>query len=129
MPTLSLTPEQIDALEATRAARAAEFKQASEEALKWKDGYELSEVGPHNFAYKSKTAPEHHICPNCYDKNVKSILRLAPNKPARLRCDRCGISIFIETHFDTEIGQLRAKMAEQHLELQAIKSKETSTEA
>lgn len=125
--TKVLSPEEFD----RRAAKMKEIlelkKQEAMEALKWKVGYELSEVGAHNFAYKSKAEPVHHICPNCHDKNFKSVLRLAPNPPSRLRCDRCGISIFITTHAEDEINQLRSHMAVQAWQLDELKAKKSQT--
>lgn len=58
-----------------------------EDTLRQRAQYELCEIQPGTFAYRSKPVkegepaiPPHYLCQPCYDKGTKVVLQLAPNR-------------------------------------------------
>jgi hypothetical protein len=88
--------ERIQALE----TEVASFERWDSE----KERYELSQLGQHGiFAYSLKeteraTEPAHWICPDCYQRRVKSILQQVSRVPGRADvrlCQTCGWEAYV----------------------------------
>ena len=92
---LSASLDQIDELE----KEIVHLKDWSAE----KEGYELADAGQGSLAYRLKEGvepprPAHWICPHCYEKGEKSILKhehLAIGRADTLVCHPCGFDIVV----------------------------------
>lgn len=81
-------------------SRIRELEEESMRMKNWegeKQRYQLTELPPGIFAYVIKPGmegaePVHHICANCYNKNVKSLLHNlgSSNGLTRWKCHECG---------------------------------------
>jgi hypothetical protein len=68
-----------------------------------KERYQLAEVASGVLAYAIKeavrgTEPEHHLCPDCYQKGQKSVLQKEYREIGRaslLVCHQCGLDLYV----------------------------------
>jgi hypothetical protein len=68
-----------------------------------KERYQLAEVASGVLAYAIKEAvrgaePEHHLCPDCYQKGQKSVLQKEYHEIGRaslLVCHQCGLDLYV----------------------------------
>jgi hypothetical protein len=72
----------------------------------------LAEVASGVLAYAIKEAvrgaePEHHLCPDCYQKGQKSLLQREYREVGRaslLVCHRCGLDLYVTGMREPEHG-------------------------
>ena len=82
-----------------------ELKQELNKIRGWeleKSKYKLTEISEGTFIYlyqnsNDSNEPTHAICPNCYSKNIKSILQKVPNTNNKYRCPSCHLQVSLET--------------------------------
>jgi hypothetical protein len=102
--------EKILAAQQAQAAlveQVAEFEKEVSRLKAWdadKQRYELTEARPGMMTYTLKKGmengePAHHLCTNCYNDGVKSIMQTETRFPGRypvLVCHRCGSDLYLE---------------------------------
>lgn len=95
--------QQLFTSQAEHAALQSKVRELESQVVnlkRWeqeKERYELYEFAPGTFVYRVKpsmqgTEPPHDICPNCYEKGVKSILQKAGDEDSYPvhACPHCG---------------------------------------
>ena len=84
----------------TMSLRIRELEKQLIEFENWeaeKERYHLKEVTPGRFVYAIKEPvetgePLHSICPNCYERRIRSIMQLHASG-AWMECHRCGLKV------------------------------------
>jgi len=101
-------------------SRVGELEEEVRGFEKWdaeKSRYELKDIGSGIMAYVLKDnadppEPAHHLCPDCYQSRIKSILQQVTRTPGMARvktCQRCGWEAYIFGQWHPDHGTKRKR--------------------